>query len=306
MSQLLDKSLIDELERCRDLPSPPVVASKILELSVRPNSNIDTLAEIIHLDPSLSAKILGLANSSLYMRRVAADSVQQAVSMFGWTGTLNIALGFSVVGSIRSSMSQGLDYDFFWLRSIGAATAARLLGVERSYNDREMLFLAGLLQDIGILALDRLRDGLYLEIGESQCDHQSLIDREYEWLGVDHAAIGEWLLKTWRLPTEITSLVGCSHHVVSTAGSRDLQAQKCIYLSGLLADCICVPQQVAQHRRAFSAMQSVLDTGIDDFFDYIDQLCLQLQEMVNLFGVNLPDPAVIQQAPEAAREVLCA
>jgi len=104
------------------------------------------LAEVVSMDPVLSAKIIRMANSSLYMRAIETESVQQAVSMFGWTGTLNIALSFSLVGGKAKQGSNGLDYDLFWQRSLATAVACRKLGELTKYPMREELFLPGLLR----------------------------------------------------------------------------------------------------------------------------------------------------------------
>ncbi len=150
----IKQEVIDKLKKCKELPSPPGVAAQIIELSQNIGSDIDTLAEVVSMDPVLSAKIIRMANSSLYMRAVETESVPQAVSMFGWTGTLNIALSFSLVGGTHDDESDGLDYDLFWKRSLATAVACRKLGEVTKYAMREELFLPGMLQDIGMLAID--------------------------------------------------------------------------------------------------------------------------------------------------------
>lgn len=207
----IDDSLLSQLEQCSDLPTPPAVASKIIELSSQQHSDLDTLANIVAMDPALSAKILSIANSSMYMRRIEADSIEQAVAMFGWDGTLNIALGFAVVGSVRGALTSGLDYDYFWLRSLAAATAAPALGQMTRCENLEILFLPGLLQDIGMLALDKSMKNLYHDLGEKQQDHRYVKQLEINSIGADHAAVGQWLLNNWGLPDDVTKLVGLSH-----------------------------------------------------------------------------------------------
>ncbi len=118
------------------------------------------------MDPVLSAKTIRMANSSLYMRAIETESVQQAVSMFGWTGTLNIALSFSLVGGDKGNKSSGLDYDLFWKRSLATAVACRKLGEVTKCPMREELFLPGMLQDLGMLAIDKAMPEVYAGIDE--------------------------------------------------------------------------------------------------------------------------------------------
>ena len=92
----MKQEVIAKLKGCKDLPSPPGVAAQIIELSQDVGSDIDTLAQVVSMDPVLSAKIIRMANSSLYMRAIETESVQQAVSMFGWTGHFKYCVEFFI------------------------------------------------------------------------------------------------------------------------------------------------------------------------------------------------------------------
>lgn len=298
---MIDESLLVQLKQCKDLPTPPVVATKIIELSGKPNSDIDTLAKIVAMDPALSAKILGIANSSLYMRRIEADSIQQAVAMFGWTGTLNIALSFAVVGSIRGTLSSGIDYDYFWKRSLAAATAARALGQVASYNNEELLFLPGLLQDIGMLALDRAIPGLYSGVADQQQNHVFLQQLERKHVRIDHASVGGWLLNTWQIPSEVTLLVGMSHAPsCSSKNEQDVIAQKCIFLSGYLADSILVDENRQNFQGVADLMQQHMQISMADFLPLLGHIASHFLEMASLFDIDVGDVNRIQSIKELA------
>ena len=301
MDTKINESLLTRLQQCKDLPTPPAVASKIIELSGKSNSDVDTLAEIVSVDPALSAKILSIANSSLYMRRIEADSIQQAVAMFGWTGTLNIALSFAVVGSIRGSLSSGIDYDFFWKRSLASATAARALGQVAGFSNEELLFLPGLLQDIGILALDRAMPGLYDGIGEQQHEHHSLRQLELEKIQCDHATVGEWLLNIWGIPSEITVLVGSSHaESIPAQLQKDLIAQKCLFMSGYLGDCLLVEDSSQYVPQVAALMEKHMNIGVEDFLPLIGHVAKHFQELASVFDIDMGDTSQLQSIQEFA------
>ena len=299
MPNQLNAQLLDRLESCQELPTPPAIATKIIELSTQANTDLDTLASIVSLDPALSAKILGIANSSLYMRRIAADSIEQAVGMFGWTGTLNIALSFAVVGSIRGTLSSGLNYDYFWLRSLAAATAARALGQSINCKNAEVLFLSGLLQDIGMLALDKMLPDLYLNLGDLYQDHIYIQRLEQEKINADHTVVGEWLLTNWGILADITRLVGLSHEAHCAAEDENfLQQQKCIYLSGFLADCIIVDKE----RKGFEALALLMRKEINiaraNLISLLAHVASQFQEMAGLFNLDIPNIENVQSVAE--------
>ena len=143
----LDEALRTRLQNCVNLPSPPTVATRILELSNNTTSDLDTLARIVSFDPGLSAKILAIANSSMYMRRTRLDTLEQAVVLFGWIGTLNIALSCSLIDNVRQSAAPGIDHDYFWRRVLVAAVATRSMANLLALPNQQQLFLSALLQD---------------------------------------------------------------------------------------------------------------------------------------------------------------
>ena len=305
MDELIDEALLVRLKRCKDLPTPPAVAARIIELSGKETSDIATLANIVTLDPALSAKILSIANSSLYMRRVEADSIEQAVAMFGWTGTLNLALSFAVMGSIRGTLSSGIDYDYFWRRSLAAATAARALGQVAGYKQEELLFLPALLQDIGMLALDRAIPELYSAINSQQHDHYYLQQLEKEKINTDHAIIGEWLLADWALPEEITQLVGVSHATAyMSAENENIVAQKCIFMSGYIADCLVVDEKYQDMQKVARLIEEHMSLSATDFLSLVGHVAGQFHEMANIFDVDIGDVNRLQSIKELAKLTL--
>ncbi len=299
------QEFLDQLKQCRDLPSPPGVAAQIIDLSTKVNSDIDTLSELVSMDPVLSAKIIRMANSSLYMRRVEASDVQQAVIMFGWTGTLNIALSFSVVGSVREDSSSGLDLELFWKRSLATAVTCRKLGEVAGYALKEELFLPGLLQDIGMLAIDKVQPDVYKDIGDRQQDHKFVCVLEKQKIGSDHSVVGEWLLKTWRIPKNITRLISISHGgALEEEEELDPKVRKCIELCGPIADCIYCDEENKDYMKVSEMAEEQFGLDITDFLTLIGKLTEEYQELAALFDVDAGDPKMLQSNAENAKQAL--
>ena len=76
------------------LPSPPAIALKILEAVREEENSFEDLARIVSVDPSLSARILKIANSSLYGLAAPVSSLAQATSLLGTDALKNISLSF--------------------------------------------------------------------------------------------------------------------------------------------------------------------------------------------------------------------
>ena len=156
------------LALCRNLPSPPGIALRIIELAQDPEADITTAADIIAIDMALSARMLRIANSPLYASRRRIENLGQALTMLGLNATVSLALGFTVTQGLTAP-GDGQDLrERAWRRSILSALAASLLGQARGLRKAEELMLAGLLQDLGILVLAQAQPDTY-QIGRASC-----------------------------------------------------------------------------------------------------------------------------------------
>src|SRR5690606_32085834 len=183
-----------------------------------------------------TAKVLRLANSPLYARRAKVASLHQAVVVLGLNATISLALSFSLLKSWQNDKAQdGLDYPLFWRRALLCATVGRALAQEQGIRNGEELFLTCLLQDIGMLALTRVINGLYAPLGEEQAVHDKVIALEKAELGVDHAAVGGWLLKSWHFPDGIEQGVAGSHDPSRTPRVHpNATFVRCVHVAGLI------------------------------------------------------------------------
>ena len=185
------------LKHCTSLPSIPSVAIKILDLSKDPQVCPEDVSSVVTLDPALSSKILRIANSPIYSRISKIGTVQQALTLLGVDASLNLALSFSLVSGLQQqSQDSVLDYDVVWRRAFLSAVACRLLGETLKSGSLEELFLAGLLQDIGVLALDRVFPNQYSGIFNGAVDMFSISEDERTQINANHAEVGAWLLKS--------------------------------------------------------------------------------------------------------------
>jgi diguanylate cyclase (GGDEF)-like protein len=303
---LNNPDLITRLERCKDLPTPPGVAEQIIGLSTDSNSNISSLAEVVSLDPALTVKVLRMANSPMYARAASVNTLEQAVMMFGWNGMLNLALSFSLVSKIESSSTQGLDYNFFWKRSISAAVTAKHLSKVVGIDSRkEDLFLPGLLQDVGMLALDKAMPDMYAGIINEQHQHKVIQQTEKDLIGVDHALVGAWLLDKWNLPKRIIDLVSISHNEERYADVGDASpAENCIEVSNVIADCICSDEGKKDYQYAAEVCEKILGMDENAFLQNLECITQEITETAEIFELDVGDASLINCIAEQAKELL--
>ncbi|RDH83094.1 MAG: hypothetical protein DIZ80_12620 [endosymbiont of Galathealinum brachiosum] len=292
------------LASCTNLPSLPSVVVKIIDASKDPDISLTDVADIIRVDPALSVKLLKVANSSLYARRRKITSLREALTLLGLNASLTIALSFSIVKSLNKSLDARINYDMFWKRSILSATIARQIGLKLKLPNLEDFFLASLLQDIGILAIDCSSiNGMENNYSSS---HMDRIHSEKNELGVDHSDVGAWLLKSWNIPEKLYKAVLCSH----VAFNKPVKAYEeeifyqCVGLSGGLADLWFENNRQKTLEQNFSSIEDILGFKNEEVNDFINEINDMLPEMSSLFEMNLVDEKTREQLISEARDIL--
>jgi diguanylate cyclase (GGDEF)-like protein len=286
-------------------PSPPGVATHIIELARDPDIEMGKVAKALSMDSALATKILRIANSPLYAQRRKSENLRQALVVLGLNATLTLALSFSLVKSLRTGKVNGINYPLYWRRALIAATAARALADAMHQSMAEEIFLASLLQDVGILALDKAVPDLYRGSESLQRDHGALAAHEKKRLQVDHAEIGGWLMRNWNLPERLYRAIEHSHRVdLSTAAEPAQIFERCVALSGPVADLFLLDPQ---HRHfAETALCAERSLGMDKmaFGQVLGTVGSMLPETEAIFETNLLTEQHPELILEQAREAL--
>jgi len=195
------------------------------------------LAAVIGRDPALAAKVVSAANSALFAVRQEIRTIRHALAVLGVDVVRTLVLTFSLVNELKEEQDGPLAS--CWTRAVYSSVSARCLCEVRHKGLREEAFVAGLLQDIGIMALARAFGPEYQVLCSlTNMTHEELSSAERESFGSDHAEIGAWLLERWALPARIVDYVRSSHLVHPTDGwdEPSFYVAKCVQYSGRLAD----------------------------------------------------------------------
>ena len=283
---MIDEALQSKLSRCKNLPSPPGVATKIIELANDPEANIDQIADVLSIDPATTAKILRIANSPMYSTRRKSENLRQALLVLGLNATISLALSFSLLKSLQSDQEQtGLDYAYFWRRALLSATASRVLADVVGIKESEEVFLASLMQDIGVIALDAALPELYEQLGDRQTSEVDMSDYERDAIGCDHADVGGWLLERWSFPERLQIAVATSHKADEIALTDPKGAfTRCVSLASKLGEVF---------------LNGVNEQNIEHLADRAQELLgierEVLAELVERVGLTIPDAESVFQ-----------
>lgn len=219
------------------LGSPPAVYQRLVEVLDDPRSGGHEVAAVIGQDPSLTARLLRLANSAYFSFDRPVDSVHQAVTFIGLTHVRDIALATSVTSAFRDVPADLIDLEEFWRHSLAVGICARMLAGIRKESNVERFFVAGMLHDVGRLVLYVSAADAARAILEHAKDRECLLyEAEMELVGLDHGTIGGALMEQWNMPASLAECVAL-HHRPQEALSYPVETAT-IHLADLVANAL--------------------------------------------------------------------
>lgn len=195
------------LRQIKNLPTLPGIVVKLTKMAEDPDTTSEQMGKIISKDHILAAKLLKLVNSAFYGFPQKVSSLSSAI----------ILLGFNVIKSLIISASifelmESQDVEL-WEHSLGCAVASSVLAKKLGVSDPEEISTAGLIHDIGKVAIKMELPDQHAAINRMVHDKQiGMLDAELTILHLHHAEVGGWLAKSWNLPTKLVEPVSFHHH----------------------------------------------------------------------------------------------
>jgi putative nucleotidyltransferase with HDIG domain len=172
--------------------------------------SVDRILGILSRDPSLSATLLRLANSALYAGEGSVMDLRAAVLRLGFDAVANLGTGAAVIRTLKGGTH--LDALKLWQHSVAVGlTAKGVCILAKRHGQAETAFLAGLLHDIGKIALDTCYPEVYTTVLEKVAEGVYFVDAEHEVMGMDHAEAGSLLAADWSFPQTIVDVIR-DHH----------------------------------------------------------------------------------------------
>ena len=193
--------------RAEQLYSLPAVAMEVLHLTDNPQVDTRALKECIENDPALTGKILRVVNSSLFGLSREVSDLNQALALLGTKPLKLLVLGFSLPSGLYAGI-EARTLGRYWRRTLTKAVAGRELAERLWHVPGDDAFIAGLLQDVGILLLLQQLGQPYAQFLDRVLDHGLDLDAlEAKAMGFTHTALSAKLLARWHLPQNLVEAV---------------------------------------------------------------------------------------------------
>lgn len=232
------------------LPPFPAVALKAMTVLSGTDTSLSELCDLIRSDPAFSGEILRIANSPLIAFSKEITSVLQASMLLGFRRLRRVVITVGLRSYLDKSFTPAMRA--CWRHSVASAMIAERIARWNSV-DRDSAHTAGILHDIGRMALATVEPGLYAGLIEKAAIEPAfdVLQAERDLFGIDHCGAGRLLAIAWKLPEVFVDITSRHHEPLS----RLEDVVEVVRLSCLLADALGF---AATPRQSMRSSQEVL------------------------------------------------
>jgi putative nucleotidyltransferase with HDIG domain len=201
-----------------DLPTIPIVATKVMQLMEDENATADDLARVVASDPAVAARVLKISNSSFYGCQRQIQTLPHAIMMLGFVTLKSVVVAASVKQVYHPF---GLTEKLLWEHSFGAGLAARIIASDTRLVNAEEAFLGGLFHDLGKIIMNFLDKEKFQEVMQ-RCynDGIDFEQAEQTLFPYTHEEVGALVIKKWNFPDHLMKAV-MAHHTLALAEDED-------------------------------------------------------------------------------------
>lgn len=204
------RSIVNRTTELRPLRS---VALRAIAMAQDERTAAMDLAAVISSDQALTAKLLRLSNSPYYGYARRISNVREAVILLGMRTVRSVAVSSAIIEAMEAPGDPpGFDSDLFWAHSVCVGLVAETLARDTRVARPEDAFTAGVLHDIGKLALVICEPALFAAVVDYVVrEGMPYHEAERRIAGVSHALIGGRLAMRWKFPEPLVEAIR-NHH----------------------------------------------------------------------------------------------
>jgi putative nucleotidyltransferase with HDIG domain len=201
------------------------VATKAIQMAEDERAAAMDLATVISSDQALTAKLLRLSNSAYYGYARRISNVREAVILLGMRTVRSVAISSAIIDAFRVPEIEGFDQDLFWAHSVCVGLVAEVIAREARTARPEDAFTAGVIHDVGKLAMMLTEPNLFAEVADLvQREGMKYRDAELAVFQFGHELVGARLAQRWKFPEPLVASIREHHPVKPYAAVDSLSA----------------------------------------------------------------------------------
>jgi HD-like signal output (HDOD) protein len=193
------------------LPTPPKSVLELNQALQQPEAEIPAIAAIVDENVAVTAKLLRVVNSSYFGLQTPIAETAHAVAYLGLDTVRNLVGGLELLNALQPGDPDVVtEVENLQAHSLVVAGVAQ--GFMKTRQASQDAYIAGMLHDVGLLALVSCAPTHYLALREEALHSgRTLAECEFDVVGATHTAIGAYVLGLWGFPSWLVEAVSCSH-----------------------------------------------------------------------------------------------
>lgn len=195
----------------------------------------ETLVRWLETEPILSGRLLRWCNTPMYNLSRPYETLGDAANVMDGRDMARLA----VLAWVRGMFVPELQIDVYsremlWCHSLAVGSVASLIARTCNVPDPSMVFIAGALHDIGMIASERLDAESFAEAVSQIDEFSPMHEVEKEILGWDHTQLGLALLTQWGMPASIQASARFHHHAERAMTDPHAETVACVAIANFL------------------------------------------------------------------------
>ena len=247
MSQELSAEQIQQALQGISVPPQPQIMVDLQMEQYMPDPDLEVIARLISQDPGLSGALLKIVNSPYYGLSNKIASIQRAVNLLGSRSIINLINAQSIKGEMCDDTIVTLNR--FWDTAQDVAMTCLTLAKRTGSQAVDEAYALGLFHDCGVpLMLKRFPN--YMAVLEEAYANAGpdcrVVDTENNAFHTNHAVVGYYTAKSWRLPEHVTDAIANHPNalaIFSDESSRNPQLKNLLAILKM-AEHICSSYRV--------------------------------------------------------------
>ncbi|WP_243370364.1 HDOD domain-containing protein [Geotalea sp. SG265] len=238
----MNKELETAIMTAGDLPTIPVVATKVMQLMESETTTAEELARVVASDPAVAARVIKISNSSFYGCQRQIQTLSTAIVILGFNTLKSLVVAASVKQVYKPF---GLTEKMLWEHSFAAGLAARIIASSTRAANEEEAFLGGLFHDIGKIIMNSLDKEKFQQVMQ-RCYNEGLTFEEVETsiFPFCHDEVGAYVVKKWNFPLAMTNAIYQHHKLQFDAHDDTYQINLTAVIA--LADLFCLKKGIGE------------------------------------------------------------
>jgi len=218
MSEVINADELENMLRGIKIPSPPQIIADLQMEMAMPDPDLNAMTSLIANDAGLSGAVLKVVNSPYYGGRGSVSSIPHAAMVLGMKSIVEIVNTICLKNETLSldEVSDDMYATMirFWDSATDVAKACRMVAKKIHLSPLDEVYTLGLFHNVGIPLMISKYDN-YLSVMRSSYEpsNKRIVDRENDTHGTNHAVLGYYTARSWKLDEKICKVIAQHHNI---------------------------------------------------------------------------------------------